>query len=140
MLTALSLVGLLFPSAIYPSADLRRAFLANDVVNLLIGLPVLVVSMLSARRGGWTGRLFWLGALLYVIYNAIAYAVALFPSWIFPLHAALLILSLVTLVGVFTSWIFLTSSIDCQDASPNGWRRGCWWAWERCSFCGASVR
>ncbi len=106
LLAALSLVGLLFPSAIYPSADLRRAFLANDVVNLLIGLPVLVVSMLSARRGGWMGRLFWLGALLYVIYNAIAYAVALFPSWIFLSHAALLILSLMALVGVFTSLDF----------------------------------
>lgn len=103
LLTALSLAGLLFPFAIYPSADLRRAFLANDVVNLLIGLPVLVVSMLSARRGGWMGQLFWLGALLYVIYNAIAYAVALFPSWIVLLHAALLVLSLIALVGVLTS-------------------------------------
>ncbi len=106
LLTVLSLAGLLFPSAIYPSADLRRAFLANDVVNLLIGLPVLVVSMLSARRGGWIGQLFWPGALLYVIYNAIAYAVALFPSWIFLLHVALLILSLMALVGVSTSLDF----------------------------------
>lgn len=87
-------------------ADLRRAFLPNDVVNLLIGLPVLVVSMLSARRGGWMGQLFWLGSLLYVIYNAIAYALALFPSWIFLFHAALLILSPAALVGVFTSLDF----------------------------------
>ncbi|MBI5294511.1 MAG: hypothetical protein HY869_03470 [Chloroflexi bacterium] len=103
LLAILSLAGLLFPSAIYPSADLRRAFLANDVVNLLIGLPVLAASLLSAKRGGWFGQLFWSGALLYVIYNAVAYAVALFPSWIFMPHAALFILSLAALAGVFTS-------------------------------------
>lgn len=103
LLTILSLAGLLFPSAIYHGADLRRAFLANDVVNLLIGLPVLAASMRSAGRGGWLGQLFWSGALLYVLYNAAAYAVALFPSWIFMLHAALFILSLAALVGVFAS-------------------------------------
>ena len=103
LLTTLSLAGLLFPSVIYPSAELRRAFLANDVVNLLIGLPVLVASMFSARRGGWMGQLFWPGALLYVIYNAIAYAVGLFPAWIFALHAALLILGLAAFIGVFSS-------------------------------------
>lgn len=103
VLTLVSLAGLLFPSALYPSLELRRAFLANDVVNLLIGLPVLAASMLSARRGGQFGQLFWIGALFYVFYNAVAYAVALFPAWIFLLHAALVALSLAALFGVLTS-------------------------------------
>jgi hypothetical protein len=34
-----SLAGLLFSQALYQSEDLRQAFVPNDVINLLIGLP-----------------------------------------------------------------------------------------------------
>lgn len=43
LMTALSLAGLLSPRATYPTEAFRQAFVANDVVNLGIGLPVLVV-------------------------------------------------------------------------------------------------
>lgn len=78
-----SLAGLLFPSALYPSEELRRSFLSNDAVNLFIGLPFLLGSILLARRGKLLGRLCWPGALFYGVYNAIAYAVAM------PFSAAL---------------------------------------------------
>ena len=54
---ALSLAGLLFPMATYPSEDLRQSFIANDVVNLLIGLPVLLGALWFARRGKLLGLL-----------------------------------------------------------------------------------
>jgi hypothetical protein len=34
-----SLAGVLFQSTVYPIEELRQSFAANDVVNLLIGLP-----------------------------------------------------------------------------------------------------
>jgi hypothetical protein len=74
---AASLAGLVIPQVIYPGEDLRRAFLPNDVVNLVIGLPILLVSMALARSGKLAGLLFWPGALLYSLYNYLAYAVAM---------------------------------------------------------------
>ena len=64
-----SLAGLLFQSSIYPTYELRSAFLANEVINLLIGLPILLGSMGLTRRGSLAGLLLWPGALLYILYN-----------------------------------------------------------------------
>jgi hypothetical protein len=77
LLAATSFAGLLLPTAIYPTDELRRAFLANDVVNLLIGLPILLGSLWLTRRERLLGLLCWPGALFYVTYNAIAYAIAM---------------------------------------------------------------
>jgi hypothetical protein len=44
----LSIAGHLFQEAVYPTEELRQSFVANDVVNLLIGLPILLVSMALA--------------------------------------------------------------------------------------------
>jgi hypothetical protein len=70
-----SLAGLLYPSVLYPSDELVHSFVVNDVVNLVIGLPILFISMWLTRRGKMLGLLFWPGALLYNLYNYIAYLV-----------------------------------------------------------------
>jgi hypothetical protein len=56
-MTALSLVGLLFPMAMYPYEELRQSFVANDVVNLLIGLPALLGALWLLRCGKLPGLL-----------------------------------------------------------------------------------
>jgi hypothetical protein len=73
VMTAASLGGLLFPVTIYPTDALRQSFMANDLVNLLIGLPILLGSMWLTRRGKLVGLLCWPGALLYVFYNYTVY-------------------------------------------------------------------
>jgi len=73
LMTSASIYGLLFPSNIYPTEELRQSFLANDLINLLIGLPILLGSMWLTRRGKLIGLLCWPGALLYTFYNYIAY-------------------------------------------------------------------
>lgn len=93
LMTAASLAGLFLSSALYPTQELKQAFVANDMVNLFIGLPLLLGAMALARRGKLTGLLFWPGALLYVIYNAIAYAVALPWTVQFILYLAQIALS-----------------------------------------------
>jgi hypothetical protein len=79
-MAALSLAGLFFQPALYPTQELQRAFVSNDVVNLLIGLPVLLISLSLARRDKTLGVLLLPGALLYVTYNYIAYSVATWMS------------------------------------------------------------
>lgn len=97
LMTALSLTGVLFPMSIYPSDDLRQSFAANDVVNLVIGLPILLGALWLLRRKNLHGLLCLPGALFYVTYNSIAYAAAMPLSWTFLFHLALVILSAVAI-------------------------------------------
>lgn len=89
VMAAASLAGLLFQSVLYPAAELRRWFVPNDAVNLLIGLPILLGSMALARRQKLIGLLLWPGALLYVAYNSIAYSAAMPFSGQFVFYLAL---------------------------------------------------
>ena len=74
LLTAIaSLAGILFADLVYPTAEAQGSFLANDVVNLIIGLPILVISMGLARREKLIGLLFWRGAIYYGLYNYVVY-------------------------------------------------------------------
>jgi hypothetical protein len=98
-----SLAGVLFQSTVYPIEELRQSFVANDVVNLLIGLPVLLGSMWLARRGKMIGLLFWPGALLFVTYNSIAYAVALSFNLMFLPQLVLVALSAITIFRLLSS-------------------------------------
>ncbi len=76
-MAAISLGGLLYPSTFYPTDELLQSFIANDVVNLFVGLPILLGSMWLTRHGKLVGLLFWPGALLYVLYTYIAYVVGM---------------------------------------------------------------
>ncbi len=98
-----SLAGLLFSAALYSTAELRQAFVANDVVNLFIGLPLLFGAMALARRDKLAGLLFWPGALFYVIYNAIAYAVAMPWTVQFVGYVAQVVLSGYATIRLLTS-------------------------------------
>ena len=92
LMACASLAGLLFQSSIYPTDELRSAFLANEVINLFIGLPILLGSMWLARRGSLAGLLLWPGALLYILYNSIAYFIGLPVAWISLIYLAILFL------------------------------------------------
>lgn len=48
LMAAASITGILYRTVIYPTDELLRAFVPNDVVNLFVGLPILIVSMLLA--------------------------------------------------------------------------------------------
>ena len=103
LMAVASLAGILFQSSIYPRDELRQSFVSNDVVNLFIGLPVLLGSMWLAKRGRLIGLLFWPGALFYVTYNSLAYAVAMPFTLPFVLHVALVILSVYLVFRLLSS-------------------------------------
>lgn len=87
-----SVLGLTLPDQLYPTEELVQSFLANDAVNILVGLPVLLGSIWLVKRGKLLGLLFWPGALFFMVYNYFIYLVAmpingfyiLFPLIIFP--------------------------------------------------------
>jgi hypothetical protein len=85
--------GFFAPTRFYPTDELFRAFVANDVVNLFIGLPILLAAMWLAWRGTLVGLLVWPGALVYVFYNYIAYLVGIPFGLLTFVYLALALLS-----------------------------------------------
>jgi len=98
-----SIAGLLFQEEIYPTADLQQSFVANDVVNLLLGLPILLGSMWLARRGRLVGLLFWPGALFYGLYNYLVYLLGMPFNAMYPLYLVIVTLSIYTTIGLVAS-------------------------------------
>jgi hypothetical protein len=105
LMAVASIAGILFRSMIYPTDELLGTFISNDVVNLLIGLPIILSSIFLTMRGKLIGLLFWPGALFFVLYNYMIYILAMPFNLAFLLH-----LTLVTL-SVYTT-IILVASID----------------------------
>jgi hypothetical protein len=124
LMTVFSLAGIFFQSAIYPSEDLSRSFVSNDVVNLFIGLPLLLGSMWLARRGKLIGLLLWSGALFYVTYNYIAYAFARFFSVEFIVYLALAVLSVYAIFKLLTNLEFAAIQQRLNSAVPERFAAG----------------
>jgi hypothetical protein len=103
MMAASSVMGLSYRAASYPSEGLRSAFVTNDVVTLIIALPVLLGAMWLARRGSLVGLLFWPGALLYTLYNDLIYVLAMPLNVAYLLHLALVVSVIFTIVRLFVS-------------------------------------
>lgn len=103
LMATVSAAGLLYRTTIYPTEELLRSFLANDVANLFIGLPILLGSMWLTRRGKLIGLLFWPGALFFVLYSYIIYVFAMPLNAAFLLHLVLVTLSVYTLIGLVAS-------------------------------------
>jgi hypothetical protein len=103
LMAAASVAGLLVRAMVYPTDELVQAFVPNDVVTLLVGLPILLGSMWLAQRGRQIGLLLWPGALFYVSYNYLVYVLAMPFGTAFLLHVVLLLLSAYTLIALLAS-------------------------------------
>lgn len=103
VVTVGSVYTLIAPTIAYPTKALMRSFLSNDVVNLAIGLPALLVSMRLARRGDLLALLSWPGTLLYVLYNYLVPLLSLPLNTAFFLDFSAVALSLYAIVRLVTS-------------------------------------
>ena len=97
-----SVSGILLGPRIYPTEELRNNFTANDVVNILIGLPVILVSIVYTLRGRLVGLLFLPGSLLFVVYNYMIYVLAIPLNWTSLFYVLLIILSVYAIIKLFT--------------------------------------
>ena len=106
-MTLFSSLGFIFADIIYPELDLAETFLTNDLVNIILGLPMLIYVLISLKRKKLLGLLLLPGALIYVFYNYFAYLVGR-PGDMFTIfNLGLVLLSIITL-------IVLLKSIDHQ--------------------------
>lgn len=98
-----SVIGILYQTIFYPNEELVQSFLATDIVNLFIGLPILLGSMWLTQRQKLIGLLFWPGALFYVLYINIIYVFGLPFNLELLLHLLLLILTIYALIGLLAN-------------------------------------
>jgi len=103
LMAVVSVVGLTNQDLIYSSEELVQGFLPNDIANLVIGLPILIGCMWAARRGRLAGLLCWPGALIFVIYNYLAYVYAIPLNWALLGYLSLVVLSIYSLFGLVVS-------------------------------------
>ena len=79
------------------TAFARNAYRGADLMSALLVVPLLLLSLRSARRGSVRGLLLLLGGLAYIAYQY-AYTFAFGWSRLFPIYLTLLALSAFTLV------------------------------------------
>lgn len=108
LMTALSGLGLAYPAFFYPSPEIAEMFLTNDLVNIIIGLPLFIVSLGLIKRDKLMGALLYPGALIYGIYNYFAYLLGKPYQWS---SVGYLLLVLLSVYGL----IHLMRSIDHQE-------------------------
>jgi hypothetical protein len=102
LLILASVVGLITPTTLYLSEEARQSFLPNDVINLVIGLPFLLVSIWLARKQRLIGLLLWPGALLYILYNYIVNLLGVPFGWITLVYLPLVLLP------IYQIWLLLS--------------------------------
>jgi len=98
--------------------------LAQDVVNLVIVSPALVLLAILALRGSSRAYPLWLGALLFTTYNYVIYTVAIPFGDLFLVWVAVLGLTLFALLGgaaVVDRGEFLVAYRDGRAARASGW-------------------
>ncbi len=109
-LAAASIAGLVLGSnGVYdPESPLVQVSRGGDAANLFLGLPILLGSILLAKRGSLLGLLLWPGALFYALYADALYLVAAPLSGLFFAYVAVVTLSAWTLTGI-------VASIDAEE-------------------------
>jgi hypothetical protein len=91
LLLASSVAGLLYgPRGWWydPNPATFPAFLGQDLITLVLAVPLLIASSVLARRGSLRGALCWMGMLFYVAYSYYFYVVGGRFNAYFPLYIA----------------------------------------------------
>jgi hypothetical protein len=99
-----SAAGVLVP-AVYAKETASWAAQAagQDLVNVTVVFPVLLMTTWHVRRGSVRALTLWLGALIYVVYSYLMYAFFVHFGPLFLVYVAVLGLSAYTLVGASAS-------------------------------------
>jgi hypothetical protein len=118
----LALVGLdrVYGST-YPS--LTDQAVAQDLTNLLLVSPLVIVLAVGAIRGSVRAYLGWLAGLTFTVYNYVIYTMSIHFGPLFPLWVAVLGLSFYALVGGLASVepAVVRRQIVAQPRRLTGW-------------------
>jgi hypothetical protein len=98
-----SFLGIFYSSVVFPTAELRQGFMVTDVINLILIIPLLILTMCLTLYEKMIGLLFWPGVIMMIIYHYTAYVFGTPISWISLLYFTILVISVYVLIGLFVS-------------------------------------
>lgn len=94
ILSTIAAAGGIFLENLYQDNEfINRIWLGNDIVTLVIAVPVLLVSLILSSKGSEKAGFIWLGSLWYMIYNYLFYSFGASFNSFFLLHIFIFILS-----------------------------------------------
>lgn len=97
---------------------------ANDLVTLVLGLPLLAISFWLARRGSLRGRLLLTGTLGFILYTYITMCFGAAFNPLFLVYVALFSLSLLAFILSMMSFDLKTLPAHFTARLPRGWIAG----------------
>lgn len=97
---------------------------ANDLVTLVLGLPLLAVSFWLASRGSLRGRILLAGTLGFILYTYIIMCFGTAYNPFFLVYVALFSLSLFAFVLVMMSFDLPALPARFSEKLPRGWIAG----------------
>ncbi|HYZ13659.1 MAG TPA: hypothetical protein VFA08_08660 [Actinomycetota bacterium] len=98
-----SVLGIVIDDLYREAAWAREAFRGGDIVTLVLVVPVLITSLVLARRGSVRATVIWIGALAYSIYNYAYYVFGASFNDAFLIHIAIFSASIFALVMAASS-------------------------------------
>lgn len=97
---AVSVIGLRFPG-VYRSNWGNGTSMGNDLVTLVVAVPILALAIIYSLRGSVRARLLWLGALYYMVYNYAFYVFGISVTRLYlPWIAAFVLSGFAFLLGM----------------------------------------
>lgn len=93
-----ALLGLVASGAYRDVAWIKATWFGNDLVTLVIAVPLLLVAMWFASRGSTRGRLAWLGILGYAVYNYTYYVLGAALNVFFALYVLTFVVAVASLI------------------------------------------
>lgn len=100
VLTFVVSFGGLFIDNVYrdKSIFILTAWYGNDLVTIIVALPLLLGALFFNMKGSQRGKLIWLGMLDYILYNFAFYLFGAAFNCFFPIYVALFTLAIFTLI------------------------------------------
>jgi hypothetical protein len=98
LMTGQALSGLLLQGQYRDVAWIAAAWFGNDLVTLVVAVPLLSIGVARAARGSVRGVLVSLGTVAYAVYNYAFYMLGAALNAFFLLYVAAVVVSAVTLI------------------------------------------
>jgi hypothetical protein len=98
LMTAQSVLGVTLADR-YRDVDwIKATWLGNDLLTLIVALPLLVLSSVVAQRGSFRGFLLWAGSVGCAVYNYAFYMLGAALNVFFPFYVISFVLAAVMLI------------------------------------------
>lgn len=96
--TIASLGGITLDELYRDNISIKTAWYGNDLVTLLVIVPMMIISLFLSVKGSQRALLIWMGTLWYMVYNYIFYLYSTAFNYFFLLYVALFTLSTYALI------------------------------------------